>query len=78
MRDLLKVANLGISMGKLGTDIVRDFAEIVIEDDTQIRISNSSWREHLLKQNKINTLSCVNKSKRNIYSVFSTEVAFLF
>ncbi len=29
----LKVANLGISMGKAGTEIARDVAEIVIEDD---------------------------------------------
>ncbi len=37
----LKVANLGISMGKAGTEIARDVAEIVIEDDDITKLENA-------------------------------------
>ncbi|MEJ5227153.1 HAD-IC family P-type ATPase [Thermodesulfovibrio sp.] len=67
----LKVADLGISMGKAGTEIARDVAEIVIEDDDLSKLE-------LAIANGRNTYVNIRKSIHYLVSTNLSEIFTMF
>lgn len=66
----LKQADIGVAMGKTGTDVAKEAAEIIILDDSFATLVESIRQGRIIYQNITKTvLSCITTNRAELFSV---------